>query len=102
MWVIYTLRVINGQQYGEQNLSCNLEPNVNLFLQTTDNNNRQQKQQTKKKDNNRQKGIKWSLCVFPAKAGNTKKSVYCKYLLAYIDDIDHIIDGDTGLSNVGW
>ena len=39
------------------------EPNINPFSQqtTTDNINRQQQQ-----------GTKWSLCVFPAKAGDTK------------------------------
>ena len=45
-----------------------VEPNVNLFSQqtttSTDNINRQQQ------------WTKWSLCVFPAKAGDTKASTY--------------------------
>ena len=38
-----------------------IEPNVNPFFTT---------------DNNRQQGTKWSLCVFPAKAGDTKTIVF--------------------------
>ena len=43
-----------------------IEPNVKLFS----------KQQTT--DNNRQQPTKWSLCVFPAKAGDTKMELHNK------------------------
>ena len=61
-----------------------IEPNVNPFSQqkTTDNNN------------NRQQGTKWSLCVFPAKAGDTKR-----YLLVHFtkDLPYHLIQSQTTL-----
>ena len=41
-----------------------VEPNVNLFSQQKTTDNKQQQQQ---------QGTKWSLCVFPAKAGDTKR-----------------------------
>ena len=47
-----------------------IEPNVNPFF-TTDNNNKQQ-------------GTKWSLCVFPAKAGDTKSDPYVSFLLRQV------------------
>ena len=40
-----------------------LEPNVNLFSQ--------------QQDNRQQQWTKWSLCVFPAKAGDTKRTSVC-------------------------
>ena len=43
----------------------NIEPNINPFHNRTDNNN----------INRQQQGTKWSLCVFPAKAGDTKSTL---------------------------